>query len=48
VRLVPEADDGHGATGSTVTISLADGRRLARHEASGMLEEASSPTSSRG
>jgi 2-methylcitrate dehydratase PrpD len=38
VRLVPEADDGHGATGSTVTISLADGRQFARHEASGMLE----------
>src|SRR5690349_18809464 len=38
VRLVPEPDGGHGATGSTVTVALADGRRLERHEPSGLLE----------
>ena len=38
VRLVPEEGASHGAMGSTVTIALADGRRLARHVASGMLE----------
>ena len=38
VRLVPESGGGHGATGSTVTIALADGRQLARHIDSGMLE----------
>ena len=43
VRLVPEAStDAHaghgGAAGSTVTIALADGRRLTRHEKSGLLE----------
>src|SRR5436190_3614634 len=27
VRIVPEAGDGHGAMGSTVTLALADGRR---------------------
>ncbi|MGE5269570.1 MAG: MmgE/PrpD family protein [Thiohalocapsa sp.] len=38
VRLVPEADGGHGAGGSTVTVTLADGRRLERHEPSGLLQ----------
>jgi 2-methylcitrate dehydratase PrpD len=39
VHLVAETDGGgHGASGSTVTIVLADGRRLARHEDSGLLE----------
>jgi 2-methylcitrate dehydratase PrpD len=38
VRLVPEAADGHGAMGSTVTVTLADGRHFERHEASGLLE----------
>lgn len=38
VRLVPEEGGGHGATGSTVTITLAGGRRLERHENSGLLE----------
>ena len=38
VRLVPEEGGAHGALGSTVTITLADGRRLERHENSGLLE----------
>jgi 2-methylcitrate dehydratase PrpD len=39
VRLVPEtAGGGRGATGSTVTVTLADGRHLERHEPSGLLE----------
>ncbi len=39
VRLVPEsADDGHGGLGSTVTVTLNDGRRFERHENSGLLE----------
>jgi 2-methylcitrate dehydratase PrpD len=39
VRLVPEtAGGGHGATGSTVTVTLSDGRRFERHENSGLLE----------
>jgi 2-methylcitrate dehydratase PrpD len=38
VRLVPEAANGHGAMGSTVTVRLADGRHFERHEASGLLE----------
>jgi len=38
VRLVPEKGGGRGATGSTVTIALADGRSFERHEASGLLE----------
>jgi 2-methylcitrate dehydratase PrpD len=37
VRLVQAPDDGHGATGSTVTIALTDGRRLERCAESGML-----------
>ncbi len=39
VRLVPETGGGgHGALGSTVTVTLADGRRFERHEPSGLLE----------
>jgi 2-methylcitrate dehydratase PrpD len=38
VRLVPEEGAGHGAMGSTVTVTLADGRHFERHEASGLLE----------
>jgi len=42
VRLVPEAGEGgqagHGASGSTVSVTLHDGRHFARHEASGLLE----------
>ena len=39
VRLIPEsAGGGHGGTGSTVTVTLADGRRFERHENSGLLE----------
>jgi len=38
VRLVPEAGGGHHGGGSTVTVTLADGRRFERHEASGLLE----------
>jgi 2-methylcitrate dehydratase PrpD len=37
VQLVPDTDAGHGATGSTVTVVLADGRRLQCSEESGML-----------
>jgi 2-methylcitrate dehydratase PrpD len=45
VRLVPEAGDGHGhgATGSHVTVTLADGRRFERHESGGMLEPGELP-----
>lgn len=43
VRLVAEAGDGHGAAGSHVTITLADGRKFERHEASGMLEPGELP-----
>src|ERR1700730_3371429 len=38
VRLVPEPSGGHDATGSAVTITLADGRRPGCPPASGMLE----------
>jgi 2-methylcitrate dehydratase PrpD len=38
VRLVPEAGDGHGGMGSTVTVVLADGRRFERHVETGFLE----------
>ncbi|HEX3954470.1 MAG TPA: MmgE/PrpD family protein [Stellaceae bacterium] len=39
VRLVAEeSGGGHGATGSTVTVALTDGRRFERHENSGLLE----------
>jgi 2-methylcitrate dehydratase PrpD len=43
VRLVPDSGDGHGATGSHVTITLADGRKFERHEAGGMLEPGELP-----
>jgi len=47
VKLVAEAGDGHadshGAAGSRVTITLGDGRKLERHEASGMLEAGELP-----
>jgi 2-methylcitrate dehydratase PrpD len=38
VRLVPEAADGRGGMGSTVTITLTDGRRLQGRAENGMLE----------
>jgi MmgE/PrpD C-terminal domain len=38
VRLVPEADSGHGGTGSRVTIVLADGHRREGHAENGLLE----------
>jgi 2-methylcitrate dehydratase PrpD len=38
VRVVPDSGDGHGAMGSTVTVTLADGRRFETHVDSGLLE----------
>jgi 2-methylcitrate dehydratase PrpD len=38
VRLVPEEGSSHGAMGSTVTVTLADGRHFVRHVDSGLLE----------
>jgi 2-methylcitrate dehydratase PrpD len=38
VKLVPGPHGEHGGTASTVTITLADGRRLERTAESGMLE----------
>jgi 2-methylcitrate dehydratase PrpD len=38
VRVVPDEGTAHGAMGSTVTVTLADGRRFERHEAGGLLE----------
>jgi 2-methylcitrate dehydratase PrpD len=38
VRLVPEAAGAHGAMATTVTVTLADGRRFERSAESGMLE----------
>src|SRR6266700_6602281 len=38
VRIVPEEGGGHGAMGSTVTVTLADGRHFERHVDSGLLE----------
>jgi 2-methylcitrate dehydratase PrpD len=38
VQLTPEPGGGHGAVGTTVTITLADGRCLERRAESGMLE----------
>jgi 2-methylcitrate dehydratase PrpD len=38
VRLVPQPDAGHGGMGSTVTIRLANGRRLEARAENGMLE----------
>src|SRR6266850_1178809 len=39
VRLVPEPGGEHGGMASTVTITLADGRRLEGHAENGMLEQ---------
>lgn len=38
VRIVPESGQGHGAMGSTVTITLSDGRHFEKHVDSGLLE----------
>jgi 2-methylcitrate dehydratase PrpD len=38
IRLVPQPGGGHGGMGSTVTIALADGRRLEGHAENGMLD----------
>jgi 2-methylcitrate dehydratase PrpD len=38
VHLVPETGGGHGAMGSTVTVTLSDGRHFERHVDSGLLE----------
>src|SRR5439155_5536445 len=38
VRLVPEPSGGHGGMASTVTITLANGRRLERRAENGMLD----------
>jgi len=38
VTLVPAEGHGRAAIGSTVTVTLADGRRLERHGDSGLLE----------
>jgi 2-methylcitrate dehydratase PrpD len=38
VRLMPEPGAGHGSMASTVTITLADGRRFERRAENGMLE----------
>jgi 2-methylcitrate dehydratase PrpD len=38
VHLVPEQGAGHGAMGSTVTVTLADGQYFERHVDSGLLE----------
>jgi 2-methylcitrate dehydratase PrpD len=43
VRIVPEAESGHGAMGSTVTLALADGRHFERHVESGLLEPGELP-----
>jgi 2-methylcitrate dehydratase PrpD len=43
VKLVPEAAGGHGAMGSTVTMTLSDGRRFERHVDSGLLEPGELP-----
>lgn len=44
VELVAETGDAHGGgAGSTVTVTLDDGRRFTRHEASGMLEAGELP-----
>ena len=44
VRLVPESEGGgHGAMGSTVTVTLADGRHFERHVESGLLESGELP-----
>jgi len=38
IRLVPEQGGGHAGMGSTVTVTLSNGRRLERHEDSGFLQ----------
>jgi 2-methylcitrate dehydratase PrpD len=43
VKLVPESGGGHGAMGSMVTLTLADGRRFERHVDSGLLEPGELP-----
>jgi len=43
VKLVPEAGAGQGAMGSTVTVTLADGRHFERHVDSGLLEPGELP-----
>ena len=43
VRLVAEESDRHGPAGSDITVVLADGRKLERYEASGMLEAGQLP-----
>ena len=43
VKLVAEDGGGHGAAGSHVTVTLNDGRKLERHEPSGMLEPGELP-----
>ena len=43
VRVVPESGNGHGQMGSTVTLTLADGRYFERHVDSGLLEAGELP-----
>jgi 2-methylcitrate dehydratase PrpD len=43
VKLVPEGSGGHGGMGSTVTVTLADGRHFERHVKSGLLEAGELP-----
>src|SRR6266480_2727953 len=43
VRIVPEVESGHGAMGSTVSITLSDGRRFEKHVESGLLEPGELP-----
>src|SRR5262249_29671477 len=43
VRIVPESGAGHSAMGSTVTITLSDGRRFEKHVDSGLLEPGELP-----
>src|SRR5438477_12049994 len=43
VKLVPEAGGGHGVRGSTVTVTLSDGRRVEKHVESGLLEPGELP-----
>jgi 2-methylcitrate dehydratase PrpD len=43
VKLVPESNGDHGGTASTVTITLADGRRFERRAEGGMLEPGELP-----
>jgi 2-methylcitrate dehydratase PrpD len=43
IKLVAEEGSGHGAMGSHVTITLADGRKFEAHESGGMLEAGELP-----